>query len=153
MKGVQAVVSWDYYYINLTNHIRIKSPNPYYKVGSLLVSSDKKIKSTGYNDLPDGINNDIDWSNHILVASVVLDAEINCILYSDSDTDFADCTMYISRSPKPHNIKIIAAAGVRKICYDECCKDIKYTEDLCRYFMIELKKYCPRDVLMIGSSS
>ena len=150
---IQNCVSWDYYFIHLAHHVKIKSPNPHRKIGAVLVSEFYRTNSTGYNDLPIGINNDIDWSDKELIKSVVVDAEVNCILYADPTTDFKTCILYMTHSPKHSNVKILATTGIKKIYYDECCEDICKTQKLCCYFNIELIKYEPRDILVIGSSS
>ena len=148
-------ISWDYYFINLAHHVKIKSPNPKYKVGAVLVSEAKTVTGTGYNDLPKGVNNNIDWCHHETVHNLVVDAEVNCILYADPTADFQTSTLYLSSCPSSHNIKYIATTGLKKIYYDDeydgCYSEL--VRKLCNFFNIELIRYRPRDLLVIGTSS
>lgn len=145
-------ISWECYFMNLAHNVKIKSPDPIHKVGCVLVSSDNLITSTGYNDLPKTTNTtNIDWCHKDTVRNLVVDAEMNCILYSDPMTDFTTSTLYISSCPKPCNIKYIATTGLKKIYYssdDDGCCDL--TRKICHFYMIELIHYKPRDLVVIG---
>ncbi|NBU33758.1 cytidine deaminase [bacterium] len=131
---------WDTYFIQLAEAVKQRSPD-FTKVGAVMVSQkDHRIIACGYNGLPQGISDDIDWNDRDLVHSMVIHAEANCILYANSK--FENTTMYISKSPCTKCIKLIAAAQIRKIVYKEPYKDIELVKRLCDIFKIELVQFC-----------
>ncbi|NBP13174.1 cytidine deaminase [bacterium] len=130
---------WDTYFMNIADTIKLRSPDVT-KVGAVMVSqSDNRIVSCGYNGLPSGIDDNIDWTNRDLVHSMVIHAEANCILYANSR--FENTTMYISKSPCANCIKLIAAANIKKIVYKEPYRDIETVRELCKVFDIVICKY------------
>lgn len=134
------MISWDEYYINMCNVVKLRSKDPKRQVGSCLVSlKDNRILSTGYNSLPSGCNDDIDWLNRELVGTLVIHSEVNTLLYSKSN--FEESILYLTTSPCCQCIKLIAAANVRKVVYQDDYKDIDKVIELCKFFNILLVKY------------
>lgn len=134
------MISWDEYYINMCNVIKLRSKDPKRQVGSCLVSlKDNRVLSTGYNSLPANCNDDIDWNNRDLVRTLVIHSEVNTLLYSKSN--FEESILYLTTSPCCQCIKLIAAANVRKVIYEEDYKDIIHVSELCKFFNILLVKY------------
>ena len=132
----QQRIDWDTYFMNISNQVKERSPDPSRQVGAVLVSKTNRIISTGYNGIPSGIPDDIDWSDRDFVHSIVIHAEANAILYAESK--FESSKMYITTSPCKDCIKIIAASGVRQVFYSEEYKDIEKVKTLCLFFDIEL---------------
>ncbi|NDG30483.1 cytidine deaminase [bacterium] len=131
--------SWDEYFMKLVDTIRLRSPD-YTKVGAVMVSQeDNRVVSCGYNGLPKGMDDDIDWTDRELVHSLVIHAEANCVLYANSR--FMNTTMYISMSPCANCIKLIAAVNIKRIVYREPYKDIKTVQELCKMFNIDIVSY------------
>ena len=117
-----------------------------------MVSQDSNtVKSVAFNDCPAKMIQEIDWHKEDHVEMHMIDVSVNCILNSDATTDFTICTLYITRSLKSYNIKVLAKIGIKKIYYGECRRDIHHTKELCRIFMIELIKYEPHNQLTLGS--
>lgn len=133
-------MNWNEYFINIAKIIALKSKDKKRQVGAILVSeNDNRILSTGYNGLPANTNDNIDWSNRELVHSMIIHAEMNCILYANNK--YENSILYSTLSPCKDCIKIIAAAKIKKIIYLEEYKDLSISQDLCKKFNIELIKY------------
>jgi dCMP deaminase len=132
-------MNWHSYFMNLAYNISLKSKDKK-KVGAILVSSiDNRIISTGYNGLPAGINDNIDWTNRELVHSMIIHAEMNCILYSNNK--FENSILYCTLSPCKDCIKIIAAAKINKVIYLSEYKDFNIVCQLAYTFNIELIQF------------
>ena len=132
-------MNWNTYFMQIANVISLKSKDKK-KVGAVLVSkSDNRIISTGYNGLPSGITDNIDWNNRDLVHSMIIHAEMNCILYAE--TKYKNSILYSTLSPCKDCIKIIAAANITKVVYLEEHKDLELSKKLCNHFGIELIKF------------
>lgn len=133
--------SWDKYFIELADAVKLRSPD-FTQVGAVMVSQrDYRIVSCGYNGLPQGVDDNIDWTDRDLVHAMVIHAEANCILYANSK--FENAIMYISKSPCAGCIKLIAAARIRKIVYKEPYRDIETVRGLCFRFGITIEQYTP----------
>lgn len=133
-------MNWNEYFINIAKIIALKSKDKKRQVGAILVSEkNNRILSTGYNGLPANTNDNIDWSNRELVHSMIIHAEMNCILYANNK--YENSILYSTLSPCKDCIKIIAAAKIKKIIYLEEYKDLSISQDLCKKFNIELIKY------------
>lgn len=131
------IPSWDEYFLQLCDVIKLRSKDPKRQVGACLVScTNNRIISTGYNGLKANVNDNIDWNDRELVHSLVIHAETNLLLYSNSR--FEDSILYITCSPCSQCIKLIAAANVKKIVFKEPYKDFKMVKQVCDYYNIEL---------------
>jgi dCMP deaminase len=133
------IPSWDEYFIQMCNVIKLRSRDPKKQVGAILVSDDNRIISTGYNALKKGSNDNIDWNNRDLVHLLVLHAEVNCLLYATSK--FENTTLYSTLSPCSNCIKLIASSGVKKIIYQDKYKDYDSVKEICNFYNIELIQF------------
>jgi dCMP deaminase len=130
-------MNWNEYFINIAKIISLKSKDKKRQVGAILVSEkDNRILSTGYNGLPANIDDNIDWNNRELVHSMIIHAEMNCILYANNK--YENSILYSTLSPCKDCIKIIAAAKIKKIIYLEEYKDLNISKELCKKFNIDL---------------
>ena len=133
-------MNWNEYFMNIAKMVSLKSKDTKRQVGAILVSQkDNRILSTGYNGLPSHINDNIDWNNRELVHSMIIHAEMNCILYASSK--FENCILYSTLSPCKDCIKIIAAANIKQIIYLDDYKDLSVSKELCKKFNIKLVSY------------
>jgi dCMP deaminase len=133
-------MNWDEYFINIAKSIALKSKDKKRQVGAILVSKkDNRILSTGYNGLPANSNDDINWLDRKLVHSIIIHAEMNCILYANNK--YENSILYSTLSPCKDCIKIIAAAKIEKIIYLDKYKDIEISKNLCKLFNIELIQF------------
>ena len=131
--------SWEEYFMNIAHQVKLRSPDTKRKVGAVMVSlKDKRIISCGYNGLVKGGDDNINWEDREFVHSVVIHAEANCILYASSK--FENSVLYITTSPCSNCIKLIAAANIKKIYYNEPYRDIDLVKTLCKFVNIEIIK-------------
>lgn len=133
-------IGFDDYFLSIANQVKLRSPD-ITQVGAVLVTmNDHRIISTGYNGTPAGCNDDIDWTNRELVHSIIIHAELNCLLYANSK--FEESILYVTLSPCIQCIKIIASAKIKKVIYIEEYRDIEKVRELCKFFgiVIEQKK-------------
>lgn len=135
------VMSWDQYFINICNVVKLRSPDPSLSVGCVLVSmKNNNIISCGYNGLKRGISDHIDWSDREFIHSIILHAEINCLLTANNLLN-ESLKMYINVSPCAQCVKLLASANVNKIIYLNDYKDIEKVKKLCEFYNIELIKF------------
>lgn len=132
--------SWDKYFMNIADVVKTRSPDKT-KVGAVLVSiKDHRIISTGYNSICANMDDSaIDWSNRELVKEVVIHAETNCLLYSQSK--FEDAVLYCTLSPCKDCVKLLSATKVRKVVFRDTYRDFETSQRLCEYFKIELVQH------------
>lgn len=132
------VLSWDDYFLNICNVVKLRSPDPSLSVGCVLVSMKNNIiRSSAYNGLKRGISDCIDWSDRKFIHQVILHAEINCLLSANNILN-ESLKMYINVSPCAQCVKLLASANVNKIIYIDEYKDIETVKQLCKFYNIEL---------------
>lgn len=78
-------VSWDEYFINISESIKHKSKDESTQIGAVISGDKKQVISTGYNSFPRGINDDLSdrqerpekyyWMSHAETNAI-----INCAL-------------------------------------------------------------------------
>ena len=107
---------WDNRFMELAEMISTWSKDPSTKIGVIIVK-DRKIKGTGYNGFPKGID---DFTKRLYDRDVkyayTIHAEINAIL--DAGTDAKDSTMYLYGMPGPpckECSKLIIQAGITEV--------------------------------------
>lgn len=132
--------SWDSYFMNIAEAVKLRSPD-FTKVGAVLVSSsDHRIISTGYNAARSGINDSsIDWNNRVLVKDLVIHAETNVIIYAQSK--FEDSILYTTLSPCKACLKLISATKIKKVIYLREHKDISEVKQLAKILDIHLEEF------------
>ena len=131
------IPSWDEYFLQLCDVIKLRSKDPKRQVGACLVScSNNRIISTGYNGLKSNTDDNINWNNRELVHSLVIHAETNVLLYSNSQ--FEDSILYITCSPCSQCIKLVAAANVKRIVFRDKYRDFDTVHQICEQYHIEL---------------
>lgn len=114
--------SWDNYYLTIAIAASARSSCERSKVGAVVVTSQNRIASVGYNDAPpkrpgceacprrlSGVPSGSDYDN-----CVALHAEMNALLYCDR-ADLIGSTLYITRDPCVTCSKAIEGAGVAKV--------------------------------------
>jgi len=126
--------------MNICEVVKTRSPDKT-KVGAVLVSiKDNRIISTGYNSVCSGLEDHlIDWTDREKIRDIVIHAETNAILYSQSR--FEDAVLYCTLSPCKDCIKLLSATKIRKIIYKNEYKDFETVKQLCEFFNIQLDKF------------
>lgn len=110
------ISEWDTYFAVLADAASRKSKDPT-MVGSVIVSPDKDIVSTGFNGLPRNV-----WDlEHIYLDDKeklpwMCHAEMNAIINAARNgTAVKDCTIYTSKFPCIHCTKAIVQAGIVRL--------------------------------------
>ncbi len=132
-------MDWNEYFINICHSVKLRSKDPKKQVGSILVSNTNKIISSGYNGLRAGTNDNINWNNRELVHKLIIHAEMNVLLHSESK--FENAILYSTLSPCKECIKLIACSNINKIIYDSKYKDYNIVKDICDFYNIELVQF------------
>jgi dCMP deaminase len=133
------IPNWDEYFLKICEIIKLRSKDPKRQVGACLVSmNNQRIISTGYNGLKSNVNDNIDWENRELVHSLVIHAETNVLLYSNSK--FEDSILYCTLSCCKECIKLVAAANVKKIIFKEKYKDYDEVKKICDLYNIIIEQ-------------
>lgn len=144
------MTDWDKRFLDLCDVIASWSKDKRKKVGAIIVSKDKRILSTGYNGLAQGLNDD-DESRDIKPKknSFFVHAEANavfsCARYGISTKD---CVMYLTWYPCCDCAKSIIQSGITKIvCYEPDWNDeswgqsFSYTKEMLTEASIEVTFY------------
>jgi dCMP deaminase len=84
---------WDRYFLELAEFISRPSKDPSTKVGSVIVDSDRRIVSTGYNGFARGVIDSPErLNNRDIKYKLVIHAERNAIIFARQD--LRGCTIY-----------------------------------------------------------
>lgn len=106
---------WDEYFLALAEQVSRRSPDPSTKHGCVLVDSDKRVISTGYNGPVSGLPNEMvpltrpekyDWFIH---------AEDNAVAFARCDLRGA--TAYVTGQPCSACFRRLLQVGIRRIVH------------------------------------
>ena len=124
-KSTRGRVEWDDYFMNIANVVASRSTCDRKFVGAVIVR-DRTILSTGYNGSIRKLEH-CDEIGHMMENDhcvATIHAEANAILQAAKNgvcIDFA--TIYTTASPCWSCFKMIANAGIRRVCYGEFYRD------------------------------
>lgn len=131
--------SWDEYFLTIAEQVSRRSPDPHTKHGCVLVDSDNRVISTGYNGPISGLPNGIvpltrpekyDWFIH---------AEDNAVAFARCDLRGA--TAYVTGAPCAACFRRLLQVGVKRIVYggrsSKCISDVE--SEACRLMAEHLK--------------
>lgn len=86
--------TWDKRFLLLADHVSKWSKDPSTKVGAVIVDSDKRVISMGYNGFPAKIiDSPEDYLDRDTKLKKVVHAESNAIVFSQRS--LKDCTLYV----------------------------------------------------------
>ena len=114
MISINDLDKWDKRFMELAVHVSGWSKDPSTKVGSIVVSTDRRVLSLGYNGFPRGVK-DLDerlndrQTKYLLVAH----AERNAL--DNADTSLRGCTLYVTLQPCAECTKSIIQKGIRRV--------------------------------------
>lgn len=123
-----------------------RSKDPSTQVGACIVNRDNKIVATGYNGMPNGVQDDsVPWTKEgpflETKYAYVVHAELNAILNSVL-TDQTGCRIYVSLFPCNECAKAIIQSGIRHVIYlSDKHKDRDSTKAAKRLFHLAGVKY------------
>lgn len=131
--------SWDKYFMGMAEQASIRSIDPHYKVGAVIVSKDNRILSTGYNGFPSGWNEEnIDWNNKDQLRPYIVHAEMNALIYSRCCLKKAK--IYCTHCPCMNCTLLLIAAGIKKIYYKYEYKHDNDAHMFCKKMGVLIKK-------------
>ena len=131
------MTNWDQRFLNLAKHISEWSKDPSTKVGCIVVGPDREIRSTGFNGLPRGIeDNDERLNNREIKYPLICHAEENAIMHAARiGISLKDCTAYVTWPPCTRCARSLVQAGVSTIIYP---KDIEIPDRWMEDFNLSL---------------
>ncbi len=133
--------SWDEYFLNIAEVVASRSTCDRKFVGAVIVR-DKTILSTGYNGSIRKLEH-CDEAGHMMENDhcvATIHAEANAILQAAKNGVSIDGgTIYTTASPCWNCFKLIANAGIKRICYTEFYRDERIFE-IAKKVGIELVK-------------
>lgn len=128
-------MNWDEYALELAEVARLKSKDPWVKVGACLLRHDNTVAGIGFNGFPAGMNED--WSDRDKRRMFVIHAEQNALRYVKPE----ECRL-IATTLLPCNdcLRSIAGYGIKRVVYRETYDRDESTIELSNMFGIELIK-------------
>ena len=108
---------WDQTWLKCAIEISNLSKDPSTKVGAIIVSSDNRKCSIGYNGFATGLPETFDmWNNRELKYKLVIHAEENALLNCPFET--IGCSVYLTHQPCAKCIIRLVQAGIQRVIYN-----------------------------------
>lgn len=104
-------------FMEIAKVIASKSKDPSTKVGSVIVDSNNRIISTGYNGFVSKNNESLMTFERPLKYHLTIHAEMNALLFAKQD--LYNKIIYITHSPCVECLKHILQCGIRTVYYDK----------------------------------
>jgi dCMP deaminase len=118
-------VDWDTYFMRIAREVSGRSTCDRKHVGAVIVR-DRNILSTGYNGSIAGMPH-CDDAGHMMEGGhcvATIHAEANAILQAAKNGVMIDrASVYVSASPCWNCFKLLANAGISRICFGEFYRD------------------------------
>ena len=142
------MANWNKRFLNLATHISNWSKDPSTKVGCVVVGPDREIRSTGFNGLPRGIeDNDERLNNREIKYPMICHAEENAIMHAARiGISLKDCTAYVTWPPCTRCARSLIQAGIVTVIYpkdteipDRWISDFELSINMLKEAGIELK--------------
>lgn len=136
-------LSWDEYFMKITNLVASRSTCNRAMVGCLIVNDDNRIISSGYNG---SISNNphCDDVGHVIRDNhciATIHAEMNALLYCAKEgISVKGCRIYVTHFPCLNCTKSLIQAGIKAIYYQNDYRIDKYALELIDYNNIKIKK-------------
>ena len=115
------MTDWNKRFLKLAKHISEWSKDPSTQVGCVVVGPDREIRSTGFNGLPRGIeDNDERLNDREIKYPLICHAEENAIMHAARiGISLKDCTAYVTWPPCTRCARSLIQAGISTIIYPE----------------------------------
>jgi dCMP deaminase len=112
---------WNNRFIELCNHISSWSKDASTKVGAVIVDSDKRILSIGYNGFPAGVDDDVETRHERPIKYMFTEhAERNAIFTASRiGVSLVDSTLYCNYFPCPDCARAIIQSGIKNVIYQK----------------------------------
>ena len=131
------MTDWDKRFLQLAKHISEWSKDPSTQVGCVVVGPDRELRSTGFNGLPRGIEDNEQRLNNIEIKyPLICHAEENAIMHAARiGMSLKDCTAYVTWPPCTRCARSLIQAGISTIVYP---KDIEIPDRWMEDFNLSL---------------
>jgi dCMP deaminase len=142
------MANWNERFLNLAIHISNWSKDPSTKVGCVVVGPDREIRSTGFNGLPRGIeDNEERLNNREIKYPMICHAEENAIMHAARiGISLKECTAYVTWPPCTRCARSLIQAGILTVIYpknteipDRWATDFELSMNMFKEAGIELK--------------
>lgn len=137
---------WDRRFLQMAELIATWSKDPSTCVGAVIVDSNKRVISVGYNGLPQKIKDLPErLENRELKLKMMVHGEINALLFANSKVE--GCTLYtFPFMPCSQCCSMFIQSGIKRIVSlssdnERWAKDFEITTKLCKEAKIELRLY------------
>ena len=118
---------WHKRFLDLSFHVAQWSKDPSTKVGAVIVDSERRVVSIGYNGLPRGVADDDGiLNNKNIKLQMIKHAEENAIL--NSLLRPTSCTLYVTHHPCSSCAGSIVQSGISHVVYPTVIGDSAYKE-------------------------
>lgn len=106
---------WDRWFLGMAEYVATASKDPSTKVGAIIVDPQRRIVSTGYNGLPQGVEDtDERLNNREIKYSMIIHGERNALLFAGRSV--AGCTLYtIPFLPCAACASMVIQAGIKRV--------------------------------------
>ena len=135
--------SWDEYFMEITQLVAQRSTCDRAFVGCVLVNSDHRIVSTGYNGTASGNPHRIDVGHRMRDGHCIatIHAEMNALLYCAKEGIPAKGSIcYVTHFPCLNCTKALIQAGISAIYYHEAYRVDDYALEILERNNVSLKK-------------
>ena len=131
------MTKWDSRFLRLATHISEWSKDPSTQDGCVVVGPDREIRSTGFNGLPRGIeDNDERLNDREVKYPLICHAEENAIMHAARiGMSLKGCTAYVTWPPCTRCARSLIQAGISSVVYPE---DTTIPERWMAYFNLSL---------------
>jgi len=142
------MANWNKRFLKLATHISDWSKDPSTKVGCVVVGPDREIRSTGFNGLPRGIEDNSDrLNNREIKYPMICHAEENAIMHAARiGISLKGCTAYVTWPPCTRCARSLIQAGILTVIYpknteipDRWASDFELSMNMFKEAGIELK--------------
>jgi dCMP deaminase len=106
---------WDNLFLSIAINVSKMSKDPSTQVGAVIVGSDNRKMSFGYNGFVRGIEETKEKWERPRKYQFVQHAELNSIINCPFDT--VGCTLYCTHQPCHRCLELVAQAGIRRVVF------------------------------------
>ena len=143
-------LTWDQYFMTITQQVAERSTCNRAKVGAVIVR-DRNILATGYNGAPAGMPHCTEAGCLIYESKTpygeveqncfrTIHAEINAIAQAAKNgSNIKDSSIYVTHTPCIHCIKVLVNTGIKKVYYESPYK-LGTLEEILRNTRVHMEK-------------
>jgi dCMP deaminase len=108
-------MTWNEYFINIAFEVAKKSKDPSSKVGCVIVDSDHRPISFGYNGFVASCDESLMTFERPLKYNLIIHAEMNALIFAHRSVKNAKA--YVTHGPCENCLKHLIQAGIKEIYY------------------------------------